>query len=265
MLSMWDETQITRAIVEAYHEKFMRSVESDVLIVGAGPAGLMAAIELAERCYRVVVVEKRLAPGGGLWGGGLGLNEVVIQSECTPLLDSLAVRLERTSGDFILVDAMELASALCLRAVQAGAVVFNLLTFEDVSLHAGTVTGVVVNRSMISGTLPVDPVTLKASVVIDASGHEAVVLQALRKRHLLPATVTMAGEAPMDAPTGERFVVDHAGPVCPGLWVAGMSVCTAFGGPRMGPIFGGMLLSGRKTALDIAASLRSPGATVVST
>lgn len=252
---MWDETRITRAILTAYHEKLMRSVESDVLIVGAGPAGMMAAIELAERGFRAVIVEKRLAPGGGLWGGGLGLNEVVVQSECTPVLDSLAVRLERTCGDFIVVDAMELASALCLRAVQAGAVVFNLLTFEDVSVHEGRVTGVVVNQSMISGALPVDPVTLKAPVVVDASGHDAVVLQALRKRHLLPAAVTMAGEAPMDAPAGERFVVDHAGEVFPGLWVAGMSVCTAFGGPRMGPIFGGMLLSGRKTAHEIAAVL----------
>jgi thiamine thiazole synthase len=38
-----------------------------------------------------------------------------------------------------------------------------------------------------------------------------------------------------------------------------MSVCAAFGGPRMGPIFGGMLLSGKRVAELIAAALTKRG------
>ena len=34
----------------------------------------------------------------------------------------------------------------------------------------------------------------------------------------------------------------------PGLYVSGMAANNASGGARMGPIFGGMLLSGRKVA-----------------
>jgi thiamine thiazole synthase len=63
----------------------------------------------------------------------------------------------------------------------------------------------------------------------------------------------------MDATAGENFVVEHAGEVFPGLWLSGMSVSATLAGPRMGPIFGGMLLSGRRVAEAILGVLgRSP-------
>lgn len=47
---------------------------------------------------------------------------------------------------------------------------------------------------------------------------------------------------------GEAFVVENVAEAYPGLWIAGMCVCATYGGPRMGPIFGGMLASGRRAA-----------------
>ena len=60
----------------------------------------------------------------------------------------------------------------------------------------------------------------------------------------------------MDAPAGEQFVVDHVTELYPGLWTTGMSICASMGGPRMGPIFGGMLLSGDKVAALVSQALK---------
>ena len=61
----------------------------------------------------------------------------------------------------------------------------------------------------------------------------------------------------MDATRGEQFVVERAGEIFPGLWITGMSVSAALGGPRMGPIFGGMLLSGKRVAQLILTALET--------
>lgn len=254
-MPMLDESQITRAILDAYHEKLSSHVSSDVIIVGAGPAGLVAAYRLARRNLKVAVLEKRLSPGGGIWGGAMGLNEAVVQQQAVPILDELGVRRKPAAEGLTVVDAVELAAALCLKAVQAGAAVLNLVTCEDLCVHQGRVCGVVANRSMISPALPVDPVTMSAKAVLDATGHEAMVVDCLRKRKLLGAAgLPGTGEGPMDADRGEAFVVERVAEIFPGLWVAGMSVCAVYGGPRMGPIFGGMLLSGARAAELIAAS-----------
>jgi thiamine thiazole synthase len=234
---------------------------SDVLIVGAGPSGLMAAWDLARRGLKVTVLEKRLSPGGGIWGGGMAMSQIVIQDDALPLLDEIGIGHESGHGELYVADAIELAAGLCVKAIQSGAVLFNLMTAEDVCVHRERVTGIVVNRSLICESLPVDPIMMSARAVIDATGHEAVVVQALLRRGLLADGIATEshGEGPMDAASGEAFVVEHVAQVFPGLWVAGMSVCTTFGGPRMGPIFGGMLLSGKRVADLVSAELAGPG------
>jgi ribulose 1,5-bisphosphate synthetase/thiazole synthase len=56
----------------------------------------------------------------------------------------------------------------------------------------------------------------------------------------------------MNAQMGENGAIEGTREVYPGLILTGMACAQFFGTPRMGPIFGGMLLSGRKAA-DIAA------------
>ncbi|MDW8131615.1 MAG: FAD-dependent oxidoreductase, partial [Bryobacterales bacterium] len=116
-MSKVEESAISRAIVESYHEKLARSLSSDVIVVGAGPAGLTAAAELARAGKHVTVIEKRLAIGGGIWGGGMGMNDVVVQEEALPALEQAGVRVRARGGGLYVADAMELACALCLEAL----------------------------------------------------------------------------------------------------------------------------------------------------
>jgi thiamine thiazole synthase len=247
----FDEAHITTEIIKSYQAKLLDSVRSDVLIAGAGPSGLLAGYYLAREGMKTVIVEKNLSPGGGIWGGGMCMNEIIIQEGALEIAREIGVRIKNTGQEGLYcIDALELASALTLKAIQAGVRIFNLLCAEDVCVADQRVTGLVVNRTTVVGQLHVDPITLKAKVVLDATGHDAVIVNFLKKHgyRIFSPTGQMMGEGAMDAPAGERFVEEHTGEVYSGLYVSGMSVCAAFGGPRMGPIFGGMLLSGKKAA-----------------
>ena len=154
-----------------------------------------------------------------------------------------------------MADAVELATALGYRAKKAGAQIFNLLEAEDVILISDAVQGAVVNNTAIrTAGLHVDPFCISSKYLIDATGHAAEVVGMLKKRkpQLWPDGLQ---EGFMDAAGGEAGVVEKAGEIYPGLYVAGMSVCTVFNLPRMGPIFGGMLKSGKKVAEMISEKL----------
>ena len=61
------ERDITRQIAREYYKEFDQLIESDVIIVGAGPSGLICAHDLADMGFRTVIVEQSLALGGGFW------------------------------------------------------------------------------------------------------------------------------------------------------------------------------------------------------
>lgn len=73
---------------------------------------------------------------------------------------------------------------------------------------------------------------------------------------LATATGEVVGERSLDVVEGERLVVEGTKEIYPGLYVCGMASSAVSGTPRMGPIFGGMLLSGKKVADDIIARIK---------
>ena len=253
------ETSITRAIVAAYVRKLESCLSLDVALVGAGPSALVAAHDLARAGLRTAIFERALAPGGGIWGGGMLFNEVVVQSDALPILDDFGVGHVPAGDDLHASDSVELAAGLIFGARRAGAVVFNAVTVEDIMLREGRVTGLVVNWTPVQRLqMHVDPLVVSARAVVDGTGHPGEIVRlATQKAGIRIDTPTggVMGERPMWAELGEAATVENTKRMYPGLYVCGMAANNASGGFRMGPIFGGMLKSGRRVAALIREDL----------
>ena len=154
---------------------------------------------------------------------------------------------------YYVADALEAISTICATAIRAGAKVFNLISVEDVMIREGDrITGLVLNWSAVSWSkLHVDPLTVRCKVAVDATGHDAEVCRIVVDKigpKLRTKTGGVIGEKSMWAEKGEAEILENTREVYPGLVVAGMTANAVFGSPRMGAIFGGMLLSGKKAA-----------------
>ena len=186
-------------------------------------------------------------------------NRIVVQTKAKDILDEFGIRAKEYRKGYYVADALEAVSALCNQAIKAGARIFNLLSVEDVVIREDDrIAGLVLNWSAVGlAELHIDPLAIRSKLAIDATGHDAEVCRIVARKigpRLRTATGGVIGEKSMWAEVGERELVNHTGEVYPGLLVAGMAVNAVFGLPRMGAIFGGMLLSGRKAA-ELAASL----------
>lgn len=251
------DADVTRAILGSFVGELEEYVSSDVIVVGAGPSGLICARELARQGTRVLLIERNNYLGGGFWIGGFLMNKLTVRAPGHKELAKLDVRLTESTAGLYVADAPEACSKLIASTCDAGVKVLNMTSVDDVVLKNDRVRGVVANWTPV-GALPrqitcVDPVSFEADVVVDATGHDAAVAEKLACRGL----VKLTGMGAMDAGGSEDAVVEGTGEIYPGLVVCGMSVSTVRGLPRMGPTFGGMLLSGLRAAKLVSAMTSS--------
>ncbi len=255
-----DDIKVTRIIFERFSKEFSSNLEVDVAIAGAGPAGLTAARYLANAGKKVVLFERKLSVGGGMWGGGMTFPVIVVQKESKHILEDVGVRLKNEGNGYFSADSIEVTTKLCSVAIDAGVRIFNAISVEDVLINKNNkVNGFVINWSAVEiAGLHVDPLSIRATYCIDATGHAAEVCHIVRRKvgPLNTPSGDLEKERSMNAEIGEQTVVENTKEVYPGLLVAGMGANAVYGAPRMGPIFGGMLLSGEKAAKFILKKLK---------
>jgi thiamine thiazole synthase len=252
---MWDY-EVSKIIVERFFEKLNDSLNVDVAIVGGGPSALAASYYLSKKGLKVAIFEAKNEPGGGTWGGGMMFNELVVENDIKSFLDEMGMNY-LIKDNFISVDSVHFASSLLYNATKAGAVLFNNVIVEDIAFYENKVNGIVINWApVIRQKLHVDPITIMAKFVVDGTGHPANVVNMLVDRGIdIDLPIGKIREYPMNAKEGEKFVVENTKEVFPGLYVMGMAAVSVGGGPRMGPIFGGMIKSGLKVANKILEKL----------
>ncbi|MFQ5579571.1 MAG: sulfide-dependent adenosine diphosphate thiazole synthase [Nitrospiria bacterium] len=255
------EADITRNIAREYFQAFDQMIESDVLIVGAGPAGLVCGRELALSGYKVVMLEQLNHMGGGFWNGGYLMNKATIAHPAQELLLKIGVPCKKISDEMYVVDPPHATAKLIGSAYDAGMKVLNMTKVVDLVLRGENqrLEGLVVNSYPVEvmghDAAHIDPIALESKVMVDATGHDAVLLQLLAKRKLYQP---VPGNGAMWVDRSEELVMKNTSEVYPQLFVVGLSVAATFGTPRMGPAFGSMLLSGKKGAELIKEKIK-PG------
>ena len=227
------ESSVTRAIISQFAKDMDEFAETDVIIIGGGPSGLMAARDLAMKDVKVLIVERNNYLGGGFWIGGFLMNTITVRAPAQKVLDELGGKYKLYEKGLYMTPGPLACSKLIASACESGVSILNMASFDDVVLREkNRVAGAVVNWTPV-GALPrqitcVDPIALESKLVIDATGHDAYVIQSLEKRGL----AKRIGEGGMWIEKSEDAVREHTGLPYPGGLVSGVGARSPATPPR---------------------------------
>ena len=209
----------------------MRRLECDVVVVGAGPAGSLAARTAAEKGTKVILLEEHPEVGRPVFcAEGLSLNGIKdagVKPEPPIVCQEISKArvyapdmnfVELTSSDWrgFTLNRDVFDRALSENAVKAGAELMTSTRVTDVIKDGGTVTGV---KAISNG----EPLQLLAKIVVGADGHASVVRKKAGFRRWFPDVCTCAqfrlGGLSLDEPEVNDFLLSSE--IAPGgyAWV----------------------------------------------
>ncbi|KAI0247132.1 Thi4 family-domain-containing protein [Lactifluus subvellereus] len=252
------EAQVSRAMIKRYFDMMYERAVSDVVIVGAGSAGLSCAYHLAKTRpdLKITILEANVAPGGGAWLGGQLMTPMVVRKPADRFLTELDVPFE-DEDNFVVVKHAALFTSTILSKVlrMPNVIMFNATAVEDLVVHGRRVAGVVTNWTLVAQNHDsqscMDPNTITAPVIVSATGHDGP-MGAFCAKRLVSAGLheRLGGMRGLDMKEAEENIVMGTREVVPGLVMAGMELSEYDGVNRMGPTFGGMMVSGIKAAQE---------------
>ena len=195
----------------------MKQYKCDVLVVGAGPAGSMAAKVTAEKGVDVIIIEEHKTPGipvycaeglskGGIKDGGLeAVPPYVTQQISTArVFAPNGMTLDLTSNNWTgyTLDREVFDRTLTENAVKAGAKLMTETRATDVIKNGKKIVGV---KAVMNG----EEIEFNAKVVIGADGHWSIIRRRAGLQRYFPDYVTCAqyllGGLDLEDPTVNEF------------------------------------------------------------
>lgn len=273
------EAEVSREMTTRYFKDLYDFADSDVIIAGAGSAGLVAAYELSKYPnVRVALIEQSVAPGGGAWLGGQLFSSMIVRKPADAFLDELDIPYDTTENHVVIKHAALFTSTVMSKLLRAPNVkLFNATAIEDLIIKNGRVGGVVTNWTLVTlnhGTQScMDPNVMEGKVLISACGHDGPMgASGVKRLQNIGMVNHVPGMGCLDMAAAEDAIVNGTKEIVPGMIVCGMEVAELEGAPRMvrrfwvrillccapvpnilwlfvqGPTFGAMMISGQKAA-----------------
>ena len=199
----------------------MQHYKCDILVVGAGPAGSMAAKVAAEKGVEVIIIEEHKTPGtpvycaeglsiGGIHDGGLeAVHPYVSQQIRTArVVAPNGKTLDMTSDIWTgyTLDRQVFDRTLTENAVKAGANLMTETRAKDVIKVGNQVVGV---KAVKDG----EEIEFHAKVVIGADGHWSIIRRRAGLQRYFPDYVTCAqyqlGGLDLEDPTVNEFYIGN--------------------------------------------------------
>lgn len=127
------ESEVSRAMTTRYMKDMYDFAEADVIITGAGSAGLSCAYELSKYPeLKIAIIEQSVSPGGGAWLGGQLMSAMIVRKPAHLWLDELGIEYEEMDRFVIVKHAALFTSTIMAKVLAAPNIkLFNATAVED--------------------------------------------------------------------------------------------------------------------------------------